>query len=322
MAKIKSLTKEQKKSLHVYRDEIALNGYSTQPADRKASEAAFHFMYKAIKKKLKRVIWLDSPRQAYILSIVAKHSKKTFKTEKEFYTEAKNLIAAGKKGEFCWTRGQHEWWTAFFSWPEKEGLVKYNKKDSKLLEQWVILQRSCGWWWPREAQVWACERPEICKVDEAGLLHSENGPAFRFRDGWEIYSWHGMTVPKEWIIDKENVDPTLALTHPNMELRRALAEIIGWGKVLQQLDCKLVAEDRYGILIETNLPNAGRTKFVHVRCATSPEGWEITPDKPLSLNGKRIFVIPVPNNISTALEGVAWTAQMTPEEYAKLEVRT
>lgn len=76
--------------------------------------------------------------------------------------------------------------------------------------------------------------PEQIHQDDQNRPHNENGPSHRWRDGWELYHWHGVKVPKEWIMDK-SITAKDALTWPNIEQRRAACEIIGWGKVLDEL---------------------------------------------------------------------------------------
>lgn len=162
-----------------------------------------------------------------------------------------------------------------------------------------------GWYYPCREVCLVSARPVEIHLDEQNRLHYENGPAIRFNDGFQICSWHGVQVPDEWIMDKENVDPSLALTWDNIEQRRALAEIIGWAKVLERLECNELHSDWTGTLLEANLPDAPRQRFVKVLCGTG-----------------RTFAIPVPEECRTSLEAVAWTYQVPPEEYAKLEVRT
>lgn len=141
-------------------------------------------------------------------------------------------------------------------------------------------------------------------LDEDARIHRESGPAIVWGDD-KYYWWHGTEVPAEWIEDKENVDPSLALTWDNVEQRRALSEILGWDKVLELLDCNILQEDGFGELMEVDLPDAGQSRFVRVKCATG-----------------RVFCLPVPNEMNTAHQAVAWSYGITdPDEYDP-EVRT
>jgi hypothetical protein len=132
--------------------------------------------------------------------------------------------------------------------------------------------------------------PEILRVDEQNRPHCENGPSHRWRDGWSLYHWHGVKVPAEWI-ESRTLTPAEALSQSNIELRRAACEIIGWARILAELDAKIIDHDddpEIGDLVEVSLPDAGKQRFLRVLCAT-----------------KREFALPVPSNMKTALEANA-----------------
>jgi hypothetical protein len=167
---------------------------------------------------------------------------------------------------------------------------------------------SCGWWYPLSGAVVISDRPDRLLRDRFGTLHAEHGPAMRWRDGWAIYSWHGVGVPGEWIERPGDVDPRLALTHDNAEQRRCLAEIIGWERVLQQISYRTIATDRDENgqpreLIEVQMPD-GPARFVRVICGT----------------GRR-FVIGADNADATPQQAIARSYNKQPGEY-RPEVRT
>ena len=87
-------------------------------------------------------------------------------------------------------------------------------------------------------------------------------------------------------------------------MRRAACEIIGSARILKELKAKTINRDNdpeIGELVEVNLPDAGRERFIRVRCGTGRE-----------------FAIPVPPTIKTALEGNCWTYNL-PLELMKLK---
>lgn len=98
----------------------------------------------------------------------------------------------------------------------------------------------------------------------------------------------------------------IALTWENIEQRRAAAEIVGWHRVLEQLDARTIDEDvdpQVGRLVEVDLPDADRERFVVVQCGTG-----------------RTFALPVPPTMQTALgddistyECNGWTLVMPSE---------
>ena len=148
--------------------------------------------------------------------------------------------------------------------------------------------------------------PERLLVDDQNRPHCEDGPSHRWRDGWAIYHWHGVAVPQSWIED--GISATDALKEVNLEKRRAACEIVGWDKILSELNAVTVDRDEdpmVGELVEVDLPDVGREKFLRVLCATG-----------------RNFALPVPPEMMTALEANAWTYDIPQNIFQKMETRT
>ncbi len=180
--------------------------------------------------------------------------------------------------------------------------LDYSKWDA-----WETLSLHSGPRWVSEEFCIISDRPTHLTVDERNRPHNETGPFCRWSDGSELYSWHGTRVPSKWILNKSDMDPTLALTHPQIEERRAAAEIIGWKKVLASVQSKVVDKDpdpEIGTLLQVDLPDSPDSRFLQVRCGTG-----------------RDFVLPVPSEMRTALEANAWTYGLDPKDL-KLEART
>lgn len=151
------------------------------------------------------------------------------------------------------------------------------------------------------------ERPRAIHRDAGGRLHHPSEAAFQFRDGFGLYRWHGTRVPRSWITAPDQLRRTVALTWPNIEQRRAAAEILGWKRVLEGLRPRTIdkhGDPTIGELLEASLPGAGRARFLKVRCGTGRE-----------------FVLSVPLRMRTALEANAWTYHLEPNDY-QLEART
>ncbi len=142
--------------------------------------------------------------------------------------------------------------------------------------------------------------PEFIKVDDQNRPHSEIGASHRWRDGWELFHWHGVVITKEWVTGKK---PTAseALNWPNLEQRRAACEIVGWANILKELDAKVIDADEdpeIGTLLECDLPDSGKERFLQVKCATG-----------------RDFCLHVPNEMKTALEAQAWMFQVDVKDF-------
>lgn len=150
--------------------------------------------------------------------------------------------------------------------------------------------------------------PRILKIDDQNLSHGQNSPSHRWSDGWSLYHWHGIAVPKNWIMDTKSLSAKEAITWPNIEQRRAACEILGWVNILKELDAKIIDTDgdpEIGELLEVNLPDIGKEKFLRVRCGTG-----------------RDFALPVPPDMKTALQAQSWTWGLNEKDFINPEVRT
>jgi hypothetical protein len=152
-----------------------------------------------------------------------------------------------------------------------------------------------------------CDFPETIEIDRENRPHCETRPSHRWRDGWSLYHWHGVRIPGWWIERKDKLTPQAALTWKNLEQRRAACEIIGWDRILTELNAETIDKDvdpQIGELVEINLPDNGPQRFLRVLCATG-----------------RTFALPVPTTMQTALEANAATWGL-PSHMYKPEIRT
>jgi hypothetical protein len=166
--------------------------------------------------------------------------------------------------------------------------------------------KECGWVWAYDNLAIVTAKPLAIKFDDRDLLHCENGPAIEYADGTKIFSWHGTTVPAEWI--EVGVTAQTAITWPNVEQRRAACEIVGWATIIKQLNGVVINQDvdpEIGTLLAVDIPDIGQEKFLRVRCGT-----------------KREFALPVPPTIKTALGAQAWMVGLDEEDFDKPEFRT
>ena len=66
------------------------------------------------------------------------------------------------------------------------------------LDGFLTLAQSCGWWWPLKECCIVSARPQVTKVDDDGKLHSPNGPALQYMDGWGVTAWHGQLCRRDF----------------------------------------------------------------------------------------------------------------------------
>jgi len=203
-------------------------------------------------------------------------------------------------------QGGNQWsgWDAFLSFFKDVAKLPL---DYSKYEHWLALAEHSG---PRIVHKEFCivtDRPSVLKVDDQNRPHCEDGPFCVWRDGTALYAWHGTYIPARWVTTAKPT-ATEALTWPNIEQRRAACEIVGWAAILDQLSAKTIDKDgdpEIGELLEVNLPDIGRERFLKVRCGTG-----------------RTFALPVPLDMKTAIQANAWTYGLDPKDIFNLEVRT
>lgn len=281
MKKIDKLTAEQEAQLEVYRDKWIKIGLSTERVDHDAARVAVELLYKCGGlEPPKEILFANGP----------KHAKK--------------LLGDRSVTESC-VYGSHEAaWLSFYDYMQNVLGVDF---DGKLDGLWAVA-KTCGWVSCYDTLAIVQDRPLHIKMDEDNRLHCENGPAILYDDGFAVYAWHGVRIPGEWITNKSSLTPKIALTWENMEQRRAACEILGWVHILNELDAKVLDVDpdpQIGTLVEVNIPEIGKERFIRVLCGTGRE-----------------FAIPVPPDMKTALEANAWTYDIDPNLLRTLEVRT
>jgi hypothetical protein len=284
---ITELTAEQQARFGEFVDKWLTIGFSTGPVDVEAAKAAAIVCYeKAGLKPPVNFHVAKSPMDAIRLIKELDPSKK----ESEIFSEM--------------SYGNHEAsWLSFYDYfQEAVGL------DLNIVDGLIALSKVCGWVSFYEDTVVFQDRPEYIKFDDQNRLHCEDGPAIRYSDGFEIYSWHGTSVPDSWIKNKADLTPKIALTWENIEQRRCAMEIIGWARIIRELNATIIDADddpMIGNLLEVDIPDIGKEKFLQVLCGT-----------------QRTFCLPVPPDMQTALEANAWTFNLEPDMLRQLEVRT
>ncbi len=170
---------------------------------------------------------------------------------------------------------------------------------------------SAGWLQPHEHTCYLAERPNVLRADTSDRLHDACGPALRFPDGWSVWAWKGVEVPR-WIIEQpEKITPAAIEEEKNVQVRRCMIEIMTPQRYVALGGAVRVAEDATGVLWRKQWLASDTWAAVEVVNAT-PE-----PD-----GTRRHFFLQVPGNIRTAREAVAWTYGLRAEAYAKLVVRT
>ncbi len=185
------------------------------------------------------------------------------------------------------------------------------RAETEPLNGLTQLARNAGWLQPHQHVCWLSERPDFLCSDARGRLHHASGPALRFPDGWSVWAWRGVEVPR-WIIEQsEKITLASIDEQTDVQIRRCMIEIMTPQRYVALGGAVRVAEDEAGILWRRNWLASDAWAAVEVINAT-PE-----PD-----GTRRHFFLQVPANLRTARDAVAWTYGMRPDAYAGLVLRT
>ncbi len=171
----------------------------------------------------------------------------------------------------------------------------------------VILEgfpKDVHWMWPFQGVCFASRKPVSAFLDDRQNLHSNEGPAVKYRDEWSLWCWHGVLVPERAICRPEEISLELIAAERNIEVRRVLIERYGTGRFVIDSGGKLIHQDKFGTLYQRNEPGEIPILIVRVVNAT-PE-----PDGTF-----KEYFLRVPTGIRTAKEAVAWTFGLPVDQY-------
>lgn len=310
----KPLTPEQEAMIPEFRERYFNIAMDPKRIDREELSRALADAYALIHEPAPELMVFDSPHACMIAISIYEELEYTGRgiSEEELLAAVRAYVAGPKdkknrfRGRFLW--GSHEmYWIACSRFAQHIG-HDLEDKTLKLLDIVERIGRQCEWYWPFKGLVIASQKPLYAKWDDQNRLHCANGPALQYADGWSMYVWHGTRVRREWIETPDDVNPTLVLTWENIEQRRALAEILGWDKVISLLDAVTIDKDpdpMVGELIEVTIPEIGAERFLRVRCPT----------------GRDFTLAPVDSSVQTAREANAGTWRLSGIEY-RPEIQT
>lgn len=177
--------------------------------------------------------------------------------------------------------GQHDAdWLAFYDFFNQ---VCELKDETRKLDGFLKIAKNSGWWLPHEKICWVSERHNSLHLDERGRLHNPNKAALTYPDGWPLYYWHGVSIPKKYILTSaDKIDLSEALKETNSSVRMAVIQKVGFLRLKSQIPNKLISKTDSADLLEFKLGGLN-VRGLHVK-------WK---DK---FNTSLETIIPVPNS--------------------------
>jgi len=330
-AKIEQLTPEQGAMIPAVRDEFLRIGLSTDTADFDAAEAAIKDAYAVAGLAAPMIfIRLASPHEGAIGAAILKGTKLGKEVRAQVGAQVWDQVRArvwdqvrAQVGDQVRAQVRDRVGAAFYSQHEAGFLSFYSffanavgLDSAKRLEARQRLAKSCGWVWFFEGAAIMTDRPMTLRRDEQTRLHCENGPALEYRDGFSVYAWHGTRLPKEWVENRQTIDPAEILKCENVEQRAAGAAMIGWPRMVAKLKRKIIDGDPdgdKGALIELTLPGLREPgRFLQAICPRNGTIVEGVP-RVSDIDGMPI---------ETVIAAQAWRIGDPQSEYTHPPVRT
>jgi len=193
---------------------------------------------------------------------------------------------------------------------------------AKLYQALGEVLEECGMFWLFPEVAFVVDRPEILSVNANGALHSEVGPAVRFRDGLALHAVHGVAVPDRVFEHPEDLTVDEIDREANSEVRRVMIDRMGRQRYLELARARRFHEDetgvlwRHGAVVERSVPGRHRSILRHTRPVAFVEVVNGTAEPDGTF--KRYF-LRVPPNMQTAREAVAWTYGLSADQYVPVK---
>ncbi len=122
---------------------------------------------------------------------------------------------------------------------------------SKMKGWFEIAQSAFFWWWQFPEVVIFSERPVELHLDEKGALHRDGGAAILYPDGWGIYAWHGMMIPKKFVLQKpDKIDLMDILNEKNPNIKKSVIEKCGLENLFRRFSANVITYTSQEALIE------------------------------------------------------------------------
>lgn len=288
MGKITTLTEEHKAQIPEWVEKWKAIGMDTTQANFETSKEAVLKAYELCKlPPPKQVLFADSPLHGARMGIEI----------------------TGDKSFWSSDRGGQYWagWCSYVSF-----FRDVMGWDDPILSNFDVdetLTLNSGWIFWHEDVAIICNRPNQINLDEEGRLHCEDGPSVSYRDGWSLYRYHGVTVPKYVIEEPWKITVDLIESEENVEVRRVMIERYDSGD-----DGRNYLMDTGATLLDTHpTGNLFTKEMVDDEDITMLQVVNSSPEPDGSF---KKYYLRVPPTITKAKDAVAWTFGMTPESYS------
>lgn len=184
-----------------------------------------------------------------------------------------------------------------------------DEKSQDVLKNYLRIKKSFIEFDPFKNLCLVCEAPQTFLFNQRNFLHNADGPAITFRDGYKVYSLNGVTISPKLLEKPESITLEEIAAQNNVELRRIMIQQYGVERYTTDSGAKVIDSDEYGTLYKKEQQSDEPIVIVKVTNATpEPDG-----------TAPKQYFLRVPPYIVTAKEAVAWTFNMSDQDYQPSE---
>lgn len=304
---IEKLTPEQEALIPIVRDEWIKRLSSGAAVDKEACTAGVNWLYTFSQLAVPRIIFTDSPLAAQLIVYNCKKGNWP-QNSWEFIPDITSKVPEDIEYEsFAWYGSIADYgWVAFVDYFERIGVVSnedFTKFKNLLLSNvydMIQMDEVCV----------VSSLPEVVRRDSEDRLHSLDGPAISWRDGFKLYYLWGVAFKEDLYtgVISGSLPVSEILTLENMEQRMAALKVYGPEKYLDSAKHMATSE-------------RGNSLYVFKDMFSSPQ-YAVKYKCPST---GRVYVSFVPPEVGIdgdADKAMAWKFQLNLEEYEDLRLES
>jgi hypothetical protein len=269
------MTPEQQNLICLFREKWSRIVSTSEPVQQQAIIEAVEAAYKIIDKQKPTFIFCESPNSA--LEAFKKLENQCIIPLMKFAWDLreqipsmKELGLANKREKYryrpLWSQIQFELenqlgiqiksavhplrWLAYTSWFDfciSTFNLPHDQEDWKILQ---IIVKNCNLLFPTERFCIVSDRPTRLSLDEKKQLHAEGDPAVVYSDGFSLYFYHGIAIPKRYgKLNPSDWEIQWLFEEEDFEIKQALAQGLGYRNLIQNLhSIEIASKAEYTLL--------------------------------------------------------------------------
>lgn len=169
--------------------------------------------------------------------------------------------------------------------------------QTNLAEPHRMLTESAGCFSPYSNICWISERHHRLRRNSRGQLHSHDGMAVQYPDGWGVWAWNGVRVTEQIILTPDTLTPEQIAKETNAQVRQVMVERIGIERVCQMFKAQCLDKRGEYELLALNLGDGRIRPYLKMLNPSMPGIYHVEG------------VLPT---VKTVQEALNWRVSLTP----------